>query len=256
MASWRCVRPVLTTGQKLALLGDERGVQALEARDQRLLDRHRRRELERGRDDVVRALAAVDVVIRVDRRDHRAARWRGWRRPRSCSCWSRCRSPSGRCRSGTGRRATPSATSPAAAAMAAATSASSRPSGAFVSAAATLTSARARMNRRGNALPGDREVEDRALGGRAVQGVGRDLHLAHRIARDARGRAGGVGHGQIVGVRSVSPGGQRPHVGSARWPRSKPAISRSGTRRSARWASTRVPPWRDVLGRGPISARS
>ena len=41
------------------------------------------------------------------------------------------------------------------------------------------------------ALAGDREVEDGALGRRAVEGVGRDGHLAHRVALDAgalRGR--------------------------------------------------------------------
>ena len=47
----------------------------------------------------------------------------------------------------------PSATSRAAAAMAAATSGSSRPRSAFVSAAASLISASARMNRRGNRWP-------------------------------------------------------------------------------------------------------
>ena len=47
----------------------------------------------------------------------------------------------------------PSATDAAAAAMARATSGSSRPSSPFVSAAASLTSARARMNPRGNGCP-------------------------------------------------------------------------------------------------------
>ena len=48
------------------LAGDEGGVESFERGEQLLLDRHRRRKLERGRDDVVRRLAAVDVVVRVD----------------------------------------------------------------------------------------------------------------------------------------------------------------------------------------------
>ena len=64
---------------ELLLLGDERRLEALERGQQRLLDRHRGRQLERGRDRVVRALAAVDVVVRVDpparRRAAPAARW-------------------------------------------------------------------------------------------------------------------------------------------------------------------------------------
>ena len=44
VASWRCVRPVLTTGQNSLGLGRERRLQELdERRDQRLLDRHRGR---------------------------------------------------------------------------------------------------------------------------------------------------------------------------------------------------------------------
>ena len=59
-------------------LGGERRVEPLEGRDQLLLDRHRGRELERRRDRVVRALAAVDVVVGVDLRpppSRAAARW-------------------------------------------------------------------------------------------------------------------------------------------------------------------------------------
>ena len=41
-------------------------MESFERGEELLLDRDRRRELERGRDDVVRRLAAVDVVIRVD----------------------------------------------------------------------------------------------------------------------------------------------------------------------------------------------
>ncbi len=138
---------------ELLLLGDERGVEPLEGGQQVVLDGHRGRQLERGRDRVVRALAAVDVVVRVDLPAAEPGARRGGRRPRSCSCWSRCRSRSGRRRSGTGRRARrrrPRAPRPA---IAAATSASSRPSSPFVSAAASLTSASARRKRRGSRGP-------------------------------------------------------------------------------------------------------
>ena len=48
------------------LLGHQRGVEVLEGGQQVLLDGHRGRQLERRRDDVVRALAAVDLVVGVD----------------------------------------------------------------------------------------------------------------------------------------------------------------------------------------------
>ena len=53
-------------------------------------------------------------------------------------------------------------------------------------------------------LAGDREVQDGPLGRGAVQGVGRDLHLAHRIALGAGGGGRCLGHGPIVGRRADS----------------------------------------------------
>ena len=58
---------------ELLFLGGQRGVQALEGGQQRLLDRDRGRQLERRRDRVVRALAPIDVVVRVDLSDRRRA---------------------------------------------------------------------------------------------------------------------------------------------------------------------------------------
>jgi hypothetical protein len=54
-------------------------------------------------------------------------------------------------------------------------------------------------------LPGDREVEHRPLGGRAVERVGRNRHLAHRVALDASaGR--GLGHAPDCRSGSGLPG--------------------------------------------------
>jgi hypothetical protein len=46
--------------------GDEPGVEPLEGGEQLLLDCHCGGQLERGRDDVIRGLAAVDLVVGVD----------------------------------------------------------------------------------------------------------------------------------------------------------------------------------------------
>ena len=55
----------------------------------------------------------------------------------------------------------------------------------------------------------DREVEDGPLGGGAVQGVGRDLHLAHRIALDAGGGSASR-HRGIVGWPGLADAGRGP----------------------------------------------
>ena len=72
-----------------------------------LLDRG---DVHGGREGVVRRLAAIDVVVRVDRllarRSRRpASRWRGSRSPRWRSCWSGCRSRSATRPAGNGRPA-------------------------------------------------------------------------------------------------------------------------------------------------------
>ncbi len=48
---------------ELPALHLECALQALDGRDQLLLDRQRGRELDRGRDDIVRGLAQVDVIV-------------------------------------------------------------------------------------------------------------------------------------------------------------------------------------------------
>ena len=130
---------------------------------------------------------------------------------------------------------------PRAAAAAIARATSRRRAGrarAFVSAAACLISARARMNAPREPLAGDREVQDGALGRGAVQRVGRDLHLAHRVALDpgrrrsarsscadcsAPGSTGSCRRGQAIG--RVQGGGARP-------PRSRPTGTAPPTPRS------------------------
>src|SRR5207237_6910357 len=59
----------------------------------------------------------------------------------------------------------------------------------------------------GEPLAGDREVQDRALGGCAVEGLGRHLHLAHRVSFDPSFAFGvDVGHADILGRVAGSPG--------------------------------------------------
>ena len=83
----------------------------------------------------------------------------------------------------------PAATSSAAAAIASATSAARIPISPLTCAAAALI-APERSDVRGlQALPRDREVLDRALGGGAPLGVVRDADLAHRVVVDAVGAA-------------------------------------------------------------------
>ena len=82
----------------------------LERRQQLGRDRDRGRDVHRGREAVVRRLAHVDVIVRMDRRFlcracRRASRWRGWRSPRWRSCSTACRSRSARRRAGIARRA-------------------------------------------------------------------------------------------------------------------------------------------------------
>ena len=64
------------------------------------------------------------------------------------------------------------------------------------------------MNRRGKPWPGDREVQDGALGRGAVERIGRDVHLAHRIALLARRRALAVVHRAIVHARRPRQAGR------------------------------------------------
>ena len=125
-----------------------------------------------GREGVVAGLAGVDVVVGVD--VDAGARRRGWRAPRSCSCWRRCRSRSGRRRSGTGRRAR-RATISAGGGLGSPRPARRRstPSSALTVAAAALTRASAWMCSRLEGRAADREVLDRALGLRPPQGVAR-----------------------------------------------------------------------------------
>ena len=77
------------------------------------------------------------------------------------------------------------------------------------------------MNAPRHPLAGDREVEDGALGRGAVEGVGRDLHLAHRVALDA-GRRGSLAdrvgvHALMVATTArASAGAARPGDGRPR----------------------------------------
>ena len=135
LAPWRRASPAAPRGRECR-------------RSRRRLDRgdaHRRRE------DVVRRLAAVDVVVRMHEpafaeRRRRAAARRGWRAPRSCSCCSACPSRSARPRAGTRRRACRRAPRRRRRRSRRPSSASSVPSSRLTTAALRLTSARARIS--------------------------------------------------------------------------------------------------------------
>ena len=66
--------PSLDHGPERLLAGHERGVEGLEGGQQPFLDGDGGRQLQRSRDGVVRALAAVDVVVRMDRTAVKASR--------------------------------------------------------------------------------------------------------------------------------------------------------------------------------------
>ena len=72
MASIRCVRPVLTVSPTSAAFRPKRLDQFHQGGQQCFGKRERRAQVDGGGDDVVAALAAVDVVVRMDRRGHAA----------------------------------------------------------------------------------------------------------------------------------------------------------------------------------------
>ena len=173
------------------LAGDEGGVESFERREQLLLDRDRRRELERGRDDVVRRLAAVDVVVRVDLAAAEAVR-------------GEVRDDLVHVRVGRGARAGLVDVDREVVVVAALGDLGGGRGdrlgdGSFEEAELGVRLGRGLLDlgerpqeAAREALAGDREVEDGPLGRGAVQGVGRDLELAHGVLLDAG--AGRVGH--------------------------------------------------------------
>ena len=69
VASCRWVRPILTMSANSSALSSSACVQMLERRQQlRVRISHRRGDVHRGREGVVRGLAAIDVVVGMDRR--------------------------------------------------------------------------------------------------------------------------------------------------------------------------------------------
>ena len=186
---------------ELLLLGHERGVEALEGGQQLVLDGDRGRQLERRRDRVVRALAAIDVVIRVD----------------GAAIQARAREVGDdlvhvRVGRGPGARLVDVDRE----LVGVATRRDLGRRGGDGGRDVRLEQPQLPVGVRGGLLdqrqgaqeagrqagPRDREVEDRPLGRGAVQGVGRDLHLAHRIALRAGRPPFGLGHGPIVRARS------------------------------------------------------
>ncbi len=84
IASMRCVRPILTMSANSSRLGGERVAEAASAGSRWRDDPLRGGDVHRGGEGVVGRLAAVDVVVGVDRvlaaeRRRRRARSRGWR---------------------------------------------------------------------------------------------------------------------------------------------------------------------------------
>ena len=185
---------------ELLLLGHERGVEALEGRQQLVLDGDRGRQLEGRRDRVVRALAAIDIVIGMDGAASQArAREVGHDlvhvrvgRGRGAGLVdidrelvgiaSGCDLGRGRGDGGRDIRFEQPELSVGVR------------GGLFDQRQGTQETGRQAGSR-------DREVEDRTLGRGAVQGVRRDLHLAHRIALRAGRAPFGLGHGPIVRAR-------------------------------------------------------
>ena len=174
-------------------------MQALERRQELLLDGDRRRQLERRRDGVVRALAAVDVVVRVDLPAVAEARrremgddlvhvrvGRGARTGLVDIDRELVVVVAVRHRRGSGRDGARDIR------IEQAELAVRLRGGELDEGQRSQESAR-------HALARDREVQDRPLGRRAVQRADRDVHLAHRIALDAGRCSVGLVHGAIVG---------------------------------------------------------
>ena len=184
VASMRWVRPAFTTSAwraawscRVAARCSQRG-QQLHAG---LADRG---DVDRRREHVVGRLRRVHLVVRVDR-PARAARRRGWRSPRSCSCSSTCPTRSGRRRSGTGRPTGPGRPrrrrrgSPWPRPRPARPALGSRPTPAPLIDASAPISARSIRSAR------DGEVLHRPLRLGPPSGRRRHPHLPHRVVLDA-----------------------------------------------------------------------
>ena len=181
----------------------------------------RRRQLERRRDVSLEHWHRLTSSLGWTLAPSEARPTRGARRPRSCSCWSRCRSPSGRRRSGTARRGGRRRPRGRRRRSPRAFGASSRPRPAVGLGGGELDQRERAQEAARHRLARDREVEDGALRRGAVQGVGRDLHLAHRVALDAGRRvdaaAGLAVHGadgsDAVGFGRPQAAWSRPRLG-------------------------------------------
>ena len=179
---------------ELVGLGRQRRLQLDEGRDERLLDGHRGGQLERRRDGVVGALAAIDVVVRVDTR--RAAKPAGGEVGHDLV----------HVRVGRGARTgLVDVDRELVVVIAVGDRGGGRRDGMRhirVEQAEARVGLRRRQLDEGEgaqepsreALAGDGEVEDGALGGGAVAGIGGNGQLAHRVALHA-GRRWLVGHG-------------------------------------------------------------
>ena len=183
MASIRCVRPGLHHVGPLRRLAVQCGREVIERGDQIVREARGGGEVDRRREDVVRRLRSIDVVIGVyGRRRARAAAsvastsltfmfddvpepvWNT-----SIGNWSSC---------------SPRATSAAAASIAAATSVGITPSSALTAAAAALIRASAAMCARFEAGAGDREVLHRSLRLGPPERSRRHSYVAHRVVLD------------------------------------------------------------------------
>jgi len=194
---------------ELVGLGIEGGPEDLEGRQERVGDRHRRRQLERRRDHVVRRLALVHVVVGMDLLRTAGGRQALGREVGDDLVHVRVRR---RARAGlvdVDRELV----------VVAAVRDLGR---AFGDGARDLAVEQAELRvrlrcrlldqrerpdeRPGEALPGDREVQDGPLGRGAVQCRGGNVHRAHRVALDPGRRARFGRHGPIVGGRRARTG--------------------------------------------------
>ena len=169
------------------LAGDERGVESLERGEELLFDRDSGRELERGRDDVVRGLAAVDVVVGVDAPAAEAVR----RQVRDDLVHVRIGRGAGAGLVDVDREVVVVAAFGDFGGGRGDRFGNRRLEEAELSVrlgSGLLDLGECPQEAAREALAGDREVEDGSLGRGAVEGVGRDLQLAHGVLLDAGAR--------------------------------------------------------------------
>jgi hypothetical protein len=197
IASIKCVRPVLTI------------LPSAFARLSMVLRRWRapaaglclapaRHHPHRGRDDVIAALAQVDVVVGMDRQLARCAARPAWAMTSLAFMLLEVPEPVWYTSTGNCASCAPPAMAVAASTIASACARASNPRCPLTSAAAALVKASARMNAAGIGRAADREIVDRALGLRAPERLRGHAQLAHAVVFDAEAACLAGGHGLLL----------------------------------------------------------